>query len=259
MGTGGADGEGIRPLITSADLRAFAERVRTPRPQRGASWSTRPTPPRTKSRAEIEAERRREAQRVDWAHRHPELAAAERAFRKDRVSAVERYGHKPAGTPETHQRAARRAQGALARLYQSGGISADQLAWAVEIAAVAERIGADVAVRTAQYETGIDRSGRGDAAFYERLHQVRMEMAYTRWRTELGGHAAPVLDMIVGETIGYSVVATRYRMSAKRAKRLLIEALDRWPRIRRGVTDEVDGERLHQAHAALIGCASSAE
>jgi hypothetical protein len=91
--------------------------------------------------------------------------------------------------------------GRAGRLYQSGAIDAEQLAAAVEIALVHERIGADVAVKTASLETRVDVTRIGDGGFYERLGQVRREMAYTRWRSQLP-HPAPVLDMIGGEPIG---------------------------------------------------------
>jgi hypothetical protein len=112
--------------------------------------------------------------------RHPELAASERALRKGRAELLDNWKHKNEGTPETHEHASRRNQGALARLYQSGAIDAEQLAAAVEIALVHERIGSDVAVKTASLETRVDVTRIGDGGFYERLGQVRREMAYTR-------------------------------------------------------------------------------
>jgi hypothetical protein len=108
------------------------------------------------------------------------------------------WKHKNEGTPETHERASRRNQGALARLYQSGAIDAEQLAAAVEIALVHERIGSDVAVKTASLETRVDVTRIGDGGFYERLGQVRREMAYTRGDRSCRA-ARPVLDMIAGE------------------------------------------------------------
>lgn len=193
---------------------------------------------------------RRAANRAAWARQHPDIAAAERAHRKGRAELLERWNHKNEGTPETHERASRCNQGALARLYQSGAIDAEQLAAAVEIALVAERIAGDVAVRTASLETRVDVTRIGDGGFYERLGQVRREMAYTRWRAQLPC-AAPVLDMIAGEAIGFTVAARRYRMHNRKAKQLLIDALDLWPQILGAVCKATDERELAAAHARL--------
>jgi hypothetical protein len=136
--------------------------------------------PRARSRQLAE---RRAASRAAWARQHPDIAAAERSLRKARAELVEpRWKHKNEGTPETHEQASRRNQGALVRLYQTGAIDAEQLASAVEIALVHERIGRDVAVRTASLETRVDVTRIGDGGFFERLGQVRREYAYTEWR-----------------------------------------------------------------------------
>lgn len=163
----------------------------------------------------------------------------------------EAWSHKQ-GTPETHEHAARTNQGALARLWQSGAIDAEQLASAVEISSVAERIAADVAVKTASLETRIDSSRHGDGTFFEQLGQVRREVAYTRWRTLVGAPIAAVLDMIVGDAVGFTVVASRYRMHHRRAKKLLIDALDLWPIAMGTACREIDHEALQAAQARLL-------
>jgi hypothetical protein len=212
----------------------------------------------TRSSAERLHEERAEKARLAWTQRHPAAAAAERALRKARVAVGERWTHKAEGTPETHEQASRRCQGALARLYTSGAIDAEQLGAAVEIATVAERIGADVTVRTASLETRVDVTRMGDGGFHERLGQVRREVAYTRWRAgvqrllpDSGVAVAAVLDMVVGEAIGFTVAARRYRMHNRRAKQLLIDALDLWPRALGDACKAVDGEALSAVHARL--------
>jgi hypothetical protein len=196
-------------------------------------------------------EERAERSRAAWAKMHPQIAAAERRLRKDRATTLASWKHKNEGTPETHERASRRNQGALASLYKSGSIDGEQLASAEEIARIAERIGADVAVRTASLETRVDLGPRHyDALHDERIQQVRREMAYSEWR-QLLPQPAPVLDMLVGEAIGFTVVAERYRMHNRKAKRLLIEALDLWPEILGRVCKMVDQRDLDRAHARL--------
>lgn len=190
--------------------------------------------------------------RLAWARRHPSIAADERSLRKDRAELLKRWKHKNDGTPETHEHASRCNQGALARLYQSGSLDSEQFASAVEIAHVAERIGRDVAVKTASLETRVDVTRVGDGGFFEKLGQVRREVAYSWWRARLR-QPAPVLDMLVGEPVGFTIVARRYRIGNKRAKRLLIDALDLWPEALGVAYKAVDERDLAMAHARLIG------
>lgn len=136
-----------------------------------------------------------------------------------------------AGTPETLERAARSQQGALARLYRSGAIDANQLAAAEEIRVVVERIRSAVALPIASWETRVDAGFRPDAAHQERYGNIVGELSYTRWRADAAGPSSMLIEIIVDDT-GYSVAAVRYRMSARRARALLIGALDLWWKIR---------------------------
>jgi len=195
-------------------------------------------------------EDRRAEIRVAWAKQHPDKAADERALRKRRAELLPNWKHKNEGTPETHEHASRRNQGALVRLYQNGTIDSEQLASAVEIAQVVERIGRDVAVKTASLETRIDVTRIGDGGFFERLGQVRREYAYTQWRQLLPLPAA-VLDMVAGEPVGFTIVARRYRMHNRKAKQLLLDALDLWPEILGDAFKAIDERDLAAAHARL--------
>ena len=206
------------------------------------------------------AEARRSRSRSAWAQRHPEIAAAERALRKERREARERFGHKPYGTVQTHAHVARSRTGALARLFQSGALSADELGIALEIAAVHERIGRDATIQTASFETRVDKSRVSDALFLERLGWVRREMAYSRWRARLpeicagrgGTRIAPaaVLDLIAHD-MGVTVVARRHRIHVRRARKLLCDALALWRGEFGTVCREVDDEALTIAHIGL--------
>lgn len=171
---------------------------------------------------------------------------------EERVQLRERWSHKQ-GTPETleHVDQVRSRPGSLARLYRSGAINAEQLAAATAIAGIHERIGADVAVKTASLETRIDGGWRGDGSFYEALGLVRREVAYTRWRRSCGQHAAALLDMIAGDE-ALTIVAQRWRMSNRRICALLIEALDRWAAAMGEAAAEVDPATLAAAHAGLL-------
>ncbi len=125
---------------------------------------------------------RRRSINADYAARHPAKAAEERALRKAQHALQRDYGHKRHGTPETHAHAARQDQGALHQLYVRGVIDQFELADADLIAAIADRIGAELQIRTVSLETRVDRSPRAGGAFYEALGWVRAEMAYSRWR-----------------------------------------------------------------------------
>lgn len=153
-------------------------------------------------------------------------------------------------TPQTLRAAAARREGSLARLYTAGDIDADQLAAAESIAAAHRLVVGDVAVAIASIETRVDRSAQGDGCFYEALGAVRAEVAYTRWRAGLS-HSAAVLDMVVGG-VGFTVAAKIHGMAHRRAKRLLIEALDAWPRLHAQAVREIDPATLAAAHAGIL-------
>jgi hypothetical protein len=144
----------------------------------------------------------------------------------------------------------------LARLYASGAISIEQLGSALEIASVAEKIGSEVTVRTVSLETRVDQSMRGDGGFFEALGQVRREVAYGNWRRALPGllgglPIAAVLEMIV-EDVGVTIVARRYRMHVRRARKLLSDALDSWPSHLWSAVREVDEATLLAAQSGLL-------
>lgn len=234
-------------------------------PRSRTGWSTRPESQKARKPERQKAlQGRAHAKHLEWAKRHPEAAAAERKLRKSRVAMLERWGHKNDGTPQTHEHfaQAQRREGALARLYRTGAINAEQLGAAVEIQATAERIGADVAVRTASLETRVDVTRHGDGSFHESLVWVRREVAYTQWRCAVQqllrpGAISAVLEMIIGDAPGsdpipFTTVARRYRIHNSGAKQLLIDALDLWPRILGQVCKEIDREALDAVHARIL-------
>ena len=167
------------------------------------------------------------------------------------------FGHKVNATPETAAKAdvAGERQGALARLYRSGSLSLDQLSWAMEIAEEHRRIGADVEVKGASLDARVDQCRLGEEAFFESLGRVWRAMAYTRWRRavveELGAPIAAVLAIIVDDC-GVAAAAQRWRMSLRRCRKLLIDALDLWVHELTQARDEVDGEDLDRAYARLV-------
>jgi len=192
---------------------------------------------------------RREAADARYRKRHPGRAREERFLRKAQATLQRDYGHKVNGTPETHRHAASVQQGALARLFMAGSLSADQLAWSAEIRAVHERIAGDVAIGTVSLETRVDQSRHGDGAFFERLGAVRAEVAYSGWRASLK-KPGPVLAMIVDD-VATRLAERQFGLRNGSARRLLIDALDRWPSWQRDACDRVDEAALTAAHARL--------
>ncbi len=214
-------------------------------------WSSRPT----------NADRRRDARRAaEDAARAARLTDEDVELRRILADRDHQHRFKRHSTPATMQAAsdeadcvvARTRSGALARLFTSGAIDAHQLASAIDIAGAAERIGADVAVRTASLETRVDAGRHGGDRAWEALGTVRREVAYRDWSRRLGSRAAPVLEMVVGEAVSYKVVAKRWRMGEARTRRLLIEALDLWPSCYADARREVDPASLAAAQAGLI-------
>jgi hypothetical protein len=140
----------------------------------------------------------------------------------------ERWSHKSKATPQTMAHAERTHQGALSQLHANGVISAEELEWTAQIANVHRSIAAGVDVAVASLEARVDQSTRPPSVG-ERIHRVRMHAAYTLWRSTLPAPKAMILDMIVGDAVGYTVAARRYRVHNRKAKRVLLEAIQRWP------------------------------
>jgi len=66
------------------------------------------------------------------------------------------------------------------------------------------------------------------------------------------GHPiAAVLNMLVEEPVGFTVVTARYGLGHRRARQLLLDALDRWPMVLGGVCKEIDPDAVAKAHARL--------
>lgn len=147
---------------------------------------------------------------------------------EEAVALRERYDHKVNATPETLAHAERHHVDSLVQMERNGTIDREQLEWAAEIANVHRSIESDVTIGNASLEARVDCSGRGPMV-QEGIRRVRLHMAYTSWRELLPAPKQLVLDMIVGDRIGYTVAARRYGLWKGRAKRYLLEALDRWP------------------------------
>ena len=205
-------------------------------------WNTRPT----------NADRRRdEARAIDEATRVALLTDEDKAIREALAERDREWAFKRHATSATMAEANR--PGRLARLCSDGVISPDQLEAARQIDDAYEAAVRDVTPRTASFETRIDAGQRGDGTFFEALGAVRREQAYDDWRAAMAKRApiGAVLAMIVAEPRGYSVVAKQFRMSARRAKAVLIEALDLWPRCHADARRRISAAHLVAFQAGL--------
>lgn len=194
------------------------------------------------------AEQRRLNQ-MDYAVCHPQRVLEERKLRKQKRQIRKNWSHKQNGTPETHFKASQTRQGALARLYESGAITIDQLAAAHEIASIAERIGRDVSVRSISLETRVDGGGNRNLAF-ESLTSVRREAAYGLWRQAIL-EPATIIDMIVFD-IGITIAAQRHNIGYPRAKKLLISALNLWSEKIGEACRNIDADDVAAARSGLF-------
>jgi len=198
----------------------------------------------------VERQQRRERSHAAWAARHPELAAAERALRVQRRADHDDYKHRAGGTVQTFAHVARRREGALARLYMKGTIDAEQLQAGADIAGAAEWIMRDVAIATASLETHVDTSRRSDA-FWEALGTVRREAAYSAWRDAVGPDARLVLAVVI-EDLGITEAAKRHKKSVRRARAIIIDALDRWLKVFAQARKQIDPATLAAVQAAIL-------
>ncbi len=184
-----------------------------------------------------------------------QLKSEEANLQKARLSIAERWSHKAEGTVQTHEYASRRGD-PLTRLFIAGHIDRDQLTAAEEINEVFEGIERDVAVRVVGYEARVDRtrSGavNGSLRHIETVRRVRMEVAYSWWRTRLPRPCSAVLEMLVGDQLSFSTVALRHGMHKRRARRLLIDALDLWPEALKRAELVVDEASLAAAQSGLF-------
>ncbi len=180
------------------------------------------------------------------------LPRAEIIMARDRHHAAAEFSHKREGSWQTHFHASRTREGALVRFYMAGHINADQLADANEIASVTERIQREVGCGIVNYEPRIDRSMNVPTVLIEGIRWVRLEMAYGWWRVRAPKPIAAVLDMLAGDPMAYSTAAKIHRIHKRKARRILIDAIDLWPNAKDWAERQVDEADLHAAAAGLL-------
>lgn len=182
-----------------------------------------------------------------------DLVAAKAELRAAELA--ERYGHKP-GTPETYAALdavpSNRRQSPIGRLYESGAIDDDQHNAAEEIATVAEMIERAVSVRGASLEARVDNSGAGKDKLVEHLVRVRLEVTYSAWRLRLPMPRRMVLDMLLTNQ-PLTATARAYKVPWRKARKVLIDAIDRWIDIKERVWSSVEPDDVESVYRKLGG------
>lgn len=214
----------------------------------------------SKAKRQLLEERARRHQKIHdgYCARHPVRAREERGFRKEqRQRQRDHRGRdllRDTGTPETKAKAAKVRQGSLARMYEAGQLTIEQLASAQQIRGVAERIGRDVGYGSFSLETRVDQSRSGTGAFFEALGAVRAEVAYRRWCDWLkrNAHAgAPAIAMIIDE-LPVTQAAKHWGMRTASARKQLSTALDEWSDIIAEAVRDIEEADLLAMHAGLL-------
>lgn len=228
----------VRETATPAERRSRAQAEQLERAIRcGIAERPKPQlPPKPKGLSKQEWKAKRRAILAE--HAKPTTVAEKWAGKK--------------GTPETLEKASRAPEIGLELMRRGGAISDDQAAWADEIAAAAASIAADVSLKASSLRPrDVDQDPRWNQAD-ERIGIIWMHMAYTRWREQLPAPKQVVLDMLTGERISINAAAGRHRVHKRKARRWLIEALDRWPDCQRAARDELRPADLAAMQAGLL-------
>ena len=144
----------------------------------------------------------------------------------------------------------RKTRSALEYMRQQGSLSDEQYYSAQRIAQIAEMIEKQVSLGCASMEARVDCSGSARDALNESLYRVRAEAAYTEWRARLPLPRRMVIDMVTQDA-GLSRIASEHNMGWPKARRILTEALDRWPEIFARYVKQIDAEDLAAQHARL--------
>lgn len=147
---------------------------------------------------------------------------------EERVQLAEAHGGKQ-GTPETiaHLEHRNRRSGAIARLYASGAIDADQLAAADKIATTYRAVTADAPLRTASWETRSGGGGGGsDQAMLSIMTGVLGEWALEWWLRSI--QQPDAMLAIIARDLAMTTAAHRHGLSVPRTRNLVGAALTKW-------------------------------
>lgn len=139
-----------------------------------------------------------------------------------------------------------RQYSALADMHERGRLTDDQFFAAQQIARVAEMIQRNASVRSGTIDARVDNAGSAKDILVERLGMVRMEVAYSKWRTSIATPRRMIVDMVL-EDRSLFATARVYHVGWPKAQRMLRDALDLWTELLWRARREVDAEDLERA------------
>ena len=206
-----------------------------------------------------------------WSDKRPNETHFEWRARVARLEVIERDRSVPLVTPEAEQHAEYRdcevlhietytvaptrrnaTMAPIADLYARGGITKEQFEAAQQIEIAVEILSAGVAMRGASLEARVDNSGAARDILIERVGLARIERAYTQWRVMLPGPKRMLIDMIVG-TQPLVAVARTYGVNWRKARKRLLESLDRWTNLMERARRNIDADDLENAQKRVGG------
>lgn len=143
-----------------------------------------------------------------------------------------------------------RASSPIATMFERGGITPAQLSAADQIAKAAEIIQCAVGVKGASMEARVDHAGSARDVLVEHIANARLEQTYMRWRFKLPRPKRLVIDMVM-EPCSLVETARLHNVPWRKARVMLIDALDRWCDIEDKVWREFGQEDLDVANRRL--------
>jgi hypothetical protein len=142
---------------------------------------------------------------------------------------------------------------AFARMHSTGQITTEQLDAAGEIAQVAETITRAVSVRGASMDDSrVDNSGAARDLLIERLHTVRLEATYSRWRRLVPKPKEMVIGMILRDS-ALVARAHRHNVPWRKARAMLLDSLDLWNELKDKVWKEIDAREVQSVYWKVGG------
>ena len=199
--------------------------------------------------------KRRDETDLQWRSRVARTQETRRKVGEDIVTpeTLAQGGLEPASSPDNERARTyrRRSTSSLVRLTDRGVITKDQLAAAMEIAQIAERIGSEVGVRGGAVAARVDCEGSGRNYVAEGLNRVRAERAYSVWRLRLPLPRRLVLDMVT-EDHQLAAIAARHHKGWRAAIVMLKDALDLWDDCKRDAWKRIEQDDVD---AAVRRCA----
>lgn len=151
----------------------------------------------------------------------------------------------PDGTVREIKTVRRKSESPWVRMLEAGTISPEIFAAAQSIAYVHERISRAGGLKSGSLQARVDQCKSSGELLIERLADVHDEIAYSAWRKGLPMPRAMFLDMVLSSE-PLSTTAKKYRMGWRRARKLLINNLEKYLEIREKIGKAIKPEDLER-------------